>query len=151
MQSKNTVEMADRMSRKRAILTAAATIIFLGVQLFLRPIFVHAEAATTNNRIDWWAVNAILLMALLVMRLQGGLFTSREVRALINDDVSRHHHRDGIVAGFWTAMTAAMGIYFVPAFRIFSSRETVYLIVTPGVGAALIRFCYLELRAHRDA
>jgi hypothetical protein len=151
MQNKNTVEIADRMSRKRAVVMTAAAIVFLGVQLIARPIFLRNGAVLTHNVIDWWAVNAILLMALLVTRLQGGLLNSREVRALINDDVSREHHRSGIVTGFWTAMIVAMSIYFLPVFAEYSSREAVYLIVTASVGAALLKFCWLELRAHRDA
>lgn len=148
MSSKSTVEIADKMSRKRAILMTAATLVFLGVQLIVRPIFLRNGAVLTHNAVDWWAVNALLLMALLVTRLQGGLLNSREVRALINDDVSREHHRSGIIAGFWTAMAMAMAIYFVPAFREYPGREAVYLIVTSALGAALLKFCYLELRAH---
>jgi hypothetical protein len=150
MSTKSTVEIADRMSKKRAILMTAATVIFLGVQLIVRPIFLRNGAVLTRNGVDWWAINAIVLMALLVTRLQGGLLNSREVRALINDDVSRENHRTGIVAGFWTAMAMAMAIYFVPAFSDYPSREAVYLIVTTAVGAALLKFCYLELRAHSD-
>jgi hypothetical protein len=150
MSTKSTVEIADRMSRKRAVVMTAATLVFLGVQLIARPIFLRNGAVLTRNGIDWWAVNAIILMALLVTRLQGGLLNSREIRALINDDVSRDHHRSGIVAGFWTAMAMAMAIYFIPAFSDYPSREAVYLIVTTAVGAALLNFCYLELRAHRD-
>jgi hypothetical protein len=145
-----TVEIADRMSRKRAILVTAATVIFLGVQLITRPIFVRVGHVTTDSRIDFWAINACILMALLVTRLQGGLLTSPELRALINDDVSREHHRAGIVAGFWVAMAMAMGIYFIPPLRELPAREVVYLIVTPSIGFALLKFCWLELRAYRD-
>jgi hypothetical protein len=150
MQTNKTVEIADRMSRKRAIMMTAATVIFLGVQLIARPIFVRVGNVTTNSRLDWWAINAIILMALLVTRLQGGLLNSREVRALINDDVSREHHRAAIVGGFWVAMAAAMAVYFIPAFRDYPAKEVVYLIVTTSVGFALLRFCYLEIRAHGD-
>ncbi len=31
------------------------------------------------------------------------------------------------------------------------THEASYLIVTAAVGYALLRFCYLEFRAHRDA
>ena len=151
MPNRNTVETADRMSRKRAVVMTAAAVVFLGVQLVARPIFVAAAAEPSHNRVDWWAVNALLLMALLVTRLQGGLFNSREVRALINDDVSREHHRTGIVSGFWAAMMMAMAIYFVPALQGYTGREAVFFIVTVGVGVALLKFCFLELRAHRDA
>ena len=149
MQNKRHVEIADTMSRKRAIMMTAATVVFLSVQLIVRPVFQHNGAVLTHNGIDWWAVNVLILMALLVTRLQGGLLNSREVRALINDDVSREHHRRGIVTGFWVAMTMAMAIYFLPLFAGYSSRESVYMIVTLSVGAALLKFCWLELRAHR--
>ncbi len=151
MPTNTTVEIADRFSRKRAILLTAATITFLGVQVITRPIHAGPGGLTPHNRIDWWAVNAIVLMLLLVTRLQGGLFNRREIRELINDDVSREHHRYAIITGFWVAMIMAMGIYFAPAFRDYTAREAVYLIVTTAVGGALLKFCFLELRAHRDA
>jgi hypothetical protein len=48
-------------------------------------------------------------------------------------------------------MAIAMGLYVTTAFRTFTAREALYLVVTPSVGVALLTFCYLEWRAHRDA
>ena len=48
-------------------------------------------------------------------------------------------------------MAIAMGLYVAAGFNSFTAREALYLVVTPSVGVALLTFCYLEWRAHRDA
>jgi len=147
METRRDVEKADAMSRKRPILLFAATIIFLFVQFFTRPM----SAESPRHAAIMWAINALLLMAMLVTRLQGGLLNRKEVRDLINDDVSREHHRSAIAAGFWVAMAAAMGLFFLDAGTTYTARDGAYFIVTASVGAAILTFCYLEFRAHRDA
>src|SRR5438132_32846 len=97
MESKRAIEKADAMSRKRPILLVAATVIYLVVQVFTRPM----SASSPKHAAIMWAINSFLFMLLLITRLQGGLFNSREVRALINDEVSRANHRSAVVGGFW--------------------------------------------------
>jgi hypothetical protein len=41
-------------------------------------------------------------------------------------------------------------MYFVVQFEPVSARETIHLLVTVGIAAALLRFAFLERRAHRD-
>jgi hypothetical protein len=147
MPSESLVEIADRMSRRRAMVAAVAALWFLGVQAIARPYFAGATAS--RARIDWWAVNAAVLLA--VLATGGGLLNSPRLRALVNDEVSRSHYRTAVHAGYWVAMTIAMALYVGPAFLEFSARQAVYLIVTPSLGVALLAFAYLELRAHRDA
>jgi hypothetical protein len=149
MQSVSTVETADRYSRKRAIIVAAAAIVFLGVQ-FLAPAFFGGgpEATHRVQRYMWFVNAAVLLLALVT---GGGLMNSRPIRALVNDDVSRGNYRTSVVAGYWVAMIVAMALYALPGFAAFSAREAVYAIVTSSIGVALLAFAWLEYRAHRDA
>lgn len=147
METRRDVEKADAMSRKRPILLLAATLIFLFVQFFTRPL----SAESPKRAALMWAINALLLMAMLVTRLQGGLLNRKEVRDLINDEVAREHHRSAIVAGFWVAMLSAMCLFFLDVGRTFTARDGAYVIVTASVGFAILTFCFLELRAHRDA
>ena len=44
----------------------------------------------------------------------GGLLNNRQIRVLVNDEVSRSNYRTSVVAGYWVAMTAAMAVYFWP-------------------------------------
>jgi hypothetical protein len=88
---------------------------------------------------------------LLMLAIGSGLLRNRRIRPLVDDEVSRHNREMGIIAGYWVAMAIAMGLYITTAFRTFTAREALYLVVTPSVGVALLTFCYLEWRAHRDA
>ena len=147
MQPKTPVDIADRISRKRAIGVAAAAVVFLIVQVVVHPFFGGADTAS-RARTDMWAINAGVL--LLLLATGGGILNRREIQALVNDEVSRSHYTTAVVAGFWVAMTTAMGLYLLPPFRDLTARATVYVIVTASISVALLAFSYLEYRAHRD-
>jgi len=129
-------------------MVAVATLVFLGVQLIAGP-FWGARRGTPYIAQIGWAINAVAL--LLMLAIGSGLLRNRRIRSLVDDEVSRHNRVMGIVVGYWVAMTAAMGLYLATAFRDLTAREALYLVVTPSVGVALLTFCYLEWRAHRDA
>ncbi len=150
MQDKSVVEIADIQSRKRAIIVAAAAIVFFIAQVIVRP-FEDGWPGSPNHtaRTGWWAINAILLLALLATG--GGLLNKREISILVNDEVSRENYRTSVVAGFWVAMTTAMGLYFYPPFQTFSASGAIYVIVTVSIVVSLLSCSFLELRAHRDA
>ena len=150
MQSRTPVEIADRNSRNRAIIVAAAVIVFVAGQLLGRGAFDGAvDKGLHLSRSIMWSVNVILLLAFLATG--GGLLTRREIRVLVNDEVSRMNYRTSVIAGFWVAMTSALAMYIIPAFESFTGRQAAYLVVTPSVAVAALLFSYLELRAHRDA
>jgi hypothetical protein len=148
MQPKSPVEIADQISRKRVTLVAVATLVFLGVQLIAGPFWGATRGTPYISQIGW-AVNAVAL--LLMLAIGSGLLRNRRIRSLVDDEVSRHNRVMGIVAGYWVAMATAMGLYVTADVRPFTTREALYLVVTPSVGVALLTFCYLEWRAHRDA
>jgi hypothetical protein len=149
MQS-NAVEIADKISRKRSILIAAAAVVFIVSQVLGHPFFDTSGAPDLRvSRRIVWAVNAVLLLALLATG--GGLLNRREIRYLVNDEVSRMNYRTSVIAGFWVAMTSAMLLFAVPAFASFTAHQAVYVIVTLAVTVASLAFAYLEYRAHRDA
>jgi hypothetical protein len=150
MQSGTPVEIADIYSRKRAIIVAAAAIVFVVAQLIVRPFIDGWPGASAHSwRSSMWALNAILLLALLATG--GGILNRREIAVLVNDEVARSNYRTSVVAGFWVAMATAMGLYFLPTFEKFAAVGAIYIIVTASITAALLVFSYLELRAHRDA
>ncbi len=47
-------------------------------------------------------------------------------------------------------MAAAIGCYLIDRFEPLAAGEVAHLVLTLGIGAALIRFAFLERRAHRD-
>lgn len=149
MQSKSPVEIADRVSRRRAGGIAAAAAVFLIVQVIARPFFGSALDTAHRATVDMWAINAGVL--LLLLATGGGLLLNRQVRSLVNDEVSRSHYRTAVGAGYWVAMVTAMGLYVLSGFTTVTGREAVYLIVTSSLAVALLAFSYLEYRAHRSA
>ena len=146
-QSRSPVEVADRMSRKRAVLVAVAALLFV-VQAVVRP-FIGTGLDGGGTRVDWWAINVVLLLALFATG--GGLLNSRQLRALVNDEVARDNYRTAVLAGFWVAMVSAMTVYLVPRLEAITARAAVYTVVSAGVSVTLLAFAFLELRAHRDA
>lgn len=141
------VEVADRYSRKRAVIALVAALVFLGVQVVARPA-AFADGVARSTSIDWWAVNALVLLA--VLATGGGLFNSRRIRALVHDEMSRSHLRTALTHGYWVSMGLGLVLYLVPGFHDLTSREAVYVIVTGGVLIPLLTFAYLEHRALRE-
>jgi hypothetical protein len=144
----NAIEVADRLSRRRALGIFLATVAFLAIEIIVRPVFRSDGYASSGWRAYAWPLNAALLLCMLLPF--GGLVWGRQVRALVNDEVSRANARTGASAGFWTAMVLALGIYAVPGGAALTAREAIFLIVTPTTGVALLLFAWLESRAHRD-
>lgn len=149
MDPTHAVEVADSQSRKRAIVLAVAAAAFLTVQLVGRPFFVRAPVAEPKLAIVMWTLTVAALLA--VLATGGGLFNRRQLRALIDDDVSRTHRRAAIVTGYWVAMVTGMGLFVLGGVHAFTGREAIYLIVSTSLPIALLVFSYLELRAHRNA
>jgi hypothetical protein len=139
------IEIADRISRKRPILIAAAALFFIAIQVGSRPVFVAGGGRPIQ--IIGWAVTAGGLLGMLAVG--GGLLNSRQLQALINDEVSRANSRTAIVAAFWASMLIAMILYAIPPSRGLTARDAVYLIVTAATGVAMLDFAYLEYRATR--
>ena len=98
------VELADRHSRKRALIAILAAVALLGVQFVARPRAFGGGSHGTS--IDLWAMNAILLLA--VLATGGGLLNRPGVRALVHDDLSRGHLRTAVLAGYWVSMGLAL-------------------------------------------
>lgn len=149
MPEKTPVEIADVYSRKRPVIFGVATVLFLVIQIVTRPFFtVGPETAQYLTRQVMWSVNVIFL--LLCLATGGGILSRRDIRALVNDEVSRSNYRTSAIAGFWVAMVTALGVFFLPVAESFTARQVVYVIVTSSTSIALLAFSYLELRAHRD-
>jgi hypothetical protein len=147
MPTRSDIELADRTSRKRPILVAAATLAYVFIHVLMRPLFYARGVEVVG--IDWWAVNTLLLVVGLATG--GALVQSRRVRGLVNDEVAREHYRTAVGAGYWIAMTLAMGLYLLPGLAPLTVREALYLVVTPSIVVPLLVFAYLEHRANRDA
>ena len=139
------VEIADRYSRKRVLIVVLAALAFLLIQFVAGP-RVFVDAPTTA--IDWWAINALALLA--VLATGGGLLNKKGVRVLVHDELARNHLQAAVASGYWTAMALGFLLYFVPSFADLAARQVIYLIVTGSIVVPLLVFALLEHRAHRD-
>ena len=118
------------------------------VQVITHPPFDN-EPYAHGWRVYAWALNEALLLACLAAG--GGLFNSRQLRALIDDDVARSNNLKACKLGFWVAMLTGLVLYSLPRLAELSGRQAIYLISTAGASSALLAFSWLEHRSHADA
>jgi len=143
-------ETAERLGRKRARILPVFAIFFLMQQAsyFSGP-NVDTGRPVDHIRIAAWLVMSIVL--LVVLANGGYWFRSREVRALMNDEATQAHRTDAFRFGFFAAMIACVGLYVLGWFEPLGGRDVIHVVMSCGIGAALVRFGMLERRAYRDA
>lgn len=143
------IEAADRLSRRRARLIPALAVVFILQQASYFVGQVEDGTRTVDHvKIAAWLVLSIVLLLALAT---GGFWLKPEpVRALMNDDVTRANRADAFRIGFLATMIAAIGLYFITLFEPVGGREAIHILVTIGIAAALLRFGFLERRAHID-
>jgi hypothetical protein len=128
----------------------AAGIAFVLIHVVFRPyIGIGPETAEHLTRRVMWVVNVVVL--LLGLSTGNGLLNNREIRALVNDEVSQSNYRTSVILGFWVAMVTALALYLSPNLLGFMGGDAIYTTVTFSVAVAVLKFAYLEYRAHRDA
>lgn len=150
MGKRSNVEEADQLSRRRARMLPILAIIFLTQQAaYFGDRFEGAGAAVRtvdHVKIGAWLILSIVL--LLALTTGGFWFKPREVRALLDDEVTRAHRAAALQLGFVVTMAGAFLIYGLASFEPVSARDAIHLLVTIGICTALVRFGLLERRAH---
>jgi len=139
------VEAADTMGRKRSQIFFVLAIVFFAGQAA----YFGSSPATRDShaRIGAWLILVILILMLLATG--GFLFRGRKVLDLLNDETSRLNRLASQALGFWVTIITALVVYVESIFDAVSLNEGIHIIVTTGVGAALISFAVRERRAHR--
>jgi hypothetical protein len=143
-------ERADFLTRRRARMLPVLAFLYLSQQT----IYFRSTAAVHPRDVDhvWigaWVVLSLIMLAGLTTK--GFWLQPREVRDLIDDESSRANRLEGIRIGFLVAMLTAIALYFVDQYSPMTAREAIHIVLSLGLGAALIRFGMLERLAHRDA
>jgi hypothetical protein len=138
-------EQADRLSRRRARMTVAMAIIFVSQQFtFFSADAEDHRAVTWVHTSGWLVLTAVILGALVT----GGFwFKPKAVRALMEDDVARENRHRALSLGFVLAMVSAIILYAIDRFQPVGAPIAIHLIISVGLGAALVRFGTLEKRA----
>jgi heme/copper-type cytochrome/quinol oxidase subunit 2 len=139
------VEEAERMGRARSrIFSVLAIVFFAGQSLY----FTSSPLTRDSHaRVGAWLILVILILMLLATG--GFLLRGRRVRDLLNDETSRHNRLASQAMGFWVTIITALVVYVESIFDPLTLNEGLHIIVTLGVGAALISFAVRERRAHR--
>ena len=139
------IEKAERIGRSRARLFAGQALLFISWQGF----YFNAGMAEPMRLVDsvkiwtWlvWVVDLLMLLA-----TGGGVLRSRNVRALLNDELTRANRAQAYVAGFWAAMVAAIGFYVIDLYDPVRAREAIHAIVSAAIASAFITFAVRERR-----
>jgi hypothetical protein len=139
------IEAAERMGRARSrIFFVLAIVFFAGQSAY----FASSPATRDSHaRIGAWLILVILILMLLATG--GFLLKGRKVRDLLNDETVRMNRLAAQATGFWVTIIATLAVYVESIFDPVNLNEAVHIIVTLGVGAALISFAARERKAHR--
>jgi hypothetical protein len=139
------VEVAERMGRARSrLFFILAMVFFAGQSLY----FTSSPLTRDSHaRVGAWLILVILILMLLATG--GFLLRGRNVRDLLNDETSRLNRLASQALGFWVTIITALVVYVESIFDPLTLNEGIHVIVTLGVGAALISFAVRERRAHR--
>ena len=143
-------DKAEYLSKRRARMLPVLAIIYLTQQasyITLRSDAAHHPVDTV--KISAWLVLSLVLLAAIATK--GFWLERREVRAMIDDELTRANRMDAMRFGFIFAMLTCVVIYFITMFEPVNGRDAVHIIMSDGLGAALIRWGWLERVAHRDA
>ena len=142
-------ELVERLSNRRAQALPVMALMFLWQQLIFLTNYTEEGTRGVDRfkAIAWVAVSVMLLLALLTNRFW---FRNPAVWAQLDDEATRFHRAEALRVGFIAAMAACILLYFTAFFEPLTARATIHIIMTCGIGAALIRFAMLERRAARE-
>ncbi len=150
MNDRTISERADFLSRRRArMLPMLAILYFIQQTTYFRSTANPHPRPVDHVWVSAWVILSLTILAGLATK--GFWLRPKEVRDLIDDESSRANRLEGLRTGFIFAVLTAIVLYFTDQFSPMTAREAIHIILSIGLGAALMRFGMLERRAHRDA
>ena len=148
MSERSNAERAEALSQRRARALPVLAIVFLLQQTTYFTGGGAGDRTVDHVHIAAWLVLSIVL--LLALATGGGWIYPRAVRELANDEATRAHRDDAFRVGFLMSMATCVLLYVVSLYEPLTGRDTLHLIMTVGIAAALLRFGFLERRALKD-
>ncbi|MBC9034809.1 hypothetical protein IAG41_20655 [Sphingomonas sp. JC676] len=138
MMQANLQDRAERASRARAALLAIGAAV-VTVTAFLRT----TDTSATAEGLGW-----ILLMATwsIVLATGGGLALSRQMRALLNDELSIANRGRAISWGFFAALGAAAAVLLAAPHVAIDLAGGIRIVTAAGLAVAMLRYAMLEWR-----
>jgi hypothetical protein len=142
-------EQAEYLSKRRVRMLPMLAVILVAQQAAVFTSQHDPLRGVDHVKIAGWLILATVM--LLALFTGGFWFYPRAVRDLLDDETTRAHRQQAISTGFLFSMIAAIGLYILSLFEAVGGREAVHVVMTFGIGAALVRWGLLERRAHGDA
>ena len=140
------VEKAERKSTLRALA-------YLMLAVALVSLLITTMGDAHRDRYDFLrGMHGGLLLGAAINFLPIARWTKRNnpLMRLLDDEGAREHRRMAMIAGFWAAMSfALLFVVFRRSLEMLSGFDSVRIVATAAMAAALIRFAVLELRAAR--
>ncbi len=139
----------ERLTRRRAMisivlgafLASRSTSIFI---FEITPAGLGVSMSEGLSPVAWLVWFIILLLFALI---GGGLGRSAPVRRSLNDEGTAAHWRGALLAGFGAMMLGAAVCFLASYFLRLTARDAVQVMLSLGVGMALMRFGGLERNA----
>jgi predicted permease len=147
MTTSSDVDTADRLTRKRARMLPVLAVLFLSQQTAFYAGH-EATAAIHDFKIAAWLVLSIVLLVLLTTG--GYWFRPKNVRALMDDEVTRANRAHAFRIAFLVTMVGAILLYILDQFDPMSGRDAIHILMSIGIATALVAFGALERRALKD-
>jgi hypothetical protein len=149
MTEQSASERAERPSRKRARMLPLLAGLYLSQQLtFFTALDPAGHDSARYAKTAMWLILSLLLLAGIATR--GFWFADAETRKLIDDEHTRANRLEGMRLGFIVAILTAIGTVLLAMYEPVRANEAAQLVISLGLGAALVRFGLLELRVHGD-
>jgi hypothetical protein len=141
-------ETAERISKRRARMLPVLAVLFLSQQAsFLSGSAIEPARSVDGMKLSAWVV--LSLVMLMALWGPGFWFRRKAVRDLLDDEATRAHRADAMSLGFLCAILAAIAMYVLSMVEPMHVREALHVVVSIGIAAAMLRFGFLERRAHR--
>lgn len=146
----STSQRAELLSKRRARVLLMLGVLYISYQaLFVVTTKASEPGDALALKIGTWLVLSLLLLTGIATK--GFWLQSKDVRDLIDDENTRANRLDAMRFGFVFAMLTCMLIYLIGMFQPIVGRDAVHIVMSDGIGAALLRWGWLERLAHRDA
>jgi divalent metal cation (Fe/Co/Zn/Cd) transporter len=145
------IDKADRLGRRRLRLFFVVGIFLITQQASFDRILDRTDAPLRTVDIVSLSAWVVLVIAALAALMTGGMyFYGREVRRLMNDELSKANRSDALASGFLITILTAVVLFAASFYWDVSAPEAIHAIVTLGLAGALLRFATLERKAHAN-